>query len=920
MYIKITLSNITVLHSHYTISNTKKESASYVHEVKTFHDLLFNTCDIIFYKKSILKRSVVGHYELKLSDALLWKSKTCYVWDGLAVGMSKWYRRGKKIGTVDICVEIVEKNKIYEGFKDSVSKIIKNHDVESNTQGENGENDENRVMSKIIKNNDVFNNIKSDYNHTIKNNDDEYTLKNNNDINQIVKNNDDENKLICNNKLQTENKYSDTFENKYSDTSENKTMCSTSKNIETNFDIPNEKKSIFNAIEINNKTINNQENNKNSLFINLENKNGSDLNNKKNLNDKIMNRNSIHDKILEVRNNSISTCSNLSVSKTDLKNLNPKENNFYKNKISTVELFIDSENTTLNTIKNESTITRKPKFDIIKNNNTNENNKKKYEPTSSQEMDTFDCKYEESKIILKKTEELLKIIKDKNYFVDDRTNFLFNTTFLSFLNNDFFSNLQTKIFKLWNSFSEFARGSLFCPYYFSSGLIILDGYYNRKIIADEEMECDSLTCHSENIIRSSQGHTGLKCDNKYYGNKEHRAKSDEELYENIVQHTSSDKKYNENKEHFTKSDEEPYENTGNQSKSDKKYNENKKHFTKSDEELYENTLSKNKSKHINYLKFAHPNNHAKMLSYLKQRKNEEFYKYYIDKYYYAISSYTNKLLLFSIPKRKEIRGIKDDERKQILEFLNINTENLLAINLSTEKSIIPHLIFYDDTEDEIVISFRGTQTHKDALNDLDCGYKEFFEGFSHRGISDLANHYIDKISDIEHFLHLKNTRNILFTGQSLGAAIATLVYITIKEKKLLQGYNCRVISFSSPSILSINLCNKYKEVTNFVFENDIIPRLNCGSLLDLKYLAISVAKEKNTGEFIAKVKEKLLISNLYPKLYLPGKIYHVLRNGNVIEKKFDEFNEIIAHRTLLLDHTLSAILNALNKGKEFRHK
>ncbi|KAM0675141.1 hypothetical protein GVAV_001484 [Gurleya vavrai] len=262
-----------------------------------------------------------------------------------------------------------------------------------------------------------------------------------------------------------------------------------------------------------------------------------------------------------------------------------------------------------------------------------------------------------------------------------------------------------------------------------------------------------------------------------------------------------------------------------------------------------------------------------------------------------------------------VKSCDNIERKMILEYLNIENDNLLAINLTKQKTKTPHIIFYDDVENEIVVSFRGTKNHKDAIIDLNCAYSEFFDGFSHGGILFHANYFLEKhLSEVIEFLKIKKTKNILLTGHSLGGAAACLIYITLKENKMHQDLNFRVVSFSSPPILSSNICKNYPEILNFVFENDIIPRLSFGSALDLKFLAVSVSKESTSNDFIVKVQNYLIKKNKHPKLYLPGKILHILKKGEILERDNFYFNYIIAHKSCISDHLPSALLNGLFAG------
>lgn len=137
--------------------------------------------------------------------------------------------------------------------------------------------------------------------------------------------------------------------------------------------------------------------------------------------------------------------------------------------------------------------------------------------------------------------------------------------------------------------------------------------------------------------------------------------------------------------------------------------------------------------------------------------------------------------------------------------------------------------------------------------------------------------------------------------------------------------NCslRVITFQSPPVVSSNLCDSHQvNILNIVFGADIISRLSFGSLLDLKFLAISIAKVKDKlddfelSQYIKEVKAYLLQTDIHPKLYLPGKIYHILNEKVPIVKElnFRAFSDIIVDRFCFFDHSLTSLIKAFEKG------
>ncbi|EJW05032.1 hypothetical protein EDEG_00867 [Edhazardia aedis USNM 41457] len=318
--------------------------------------------------------------------------------------------------------------------------------------------------------------------------------------------------------------------------------------------------------------------------------------------------------------------------------------------------------------------------------------------------------------------------------------------------------------------------------------------------------------------------------------------------------------------------------------------------------------------------------------------NKQWFEYYLNKFYYAISSYSNPIMLKFVPIRREVSNkIHNDERK-ILEMINKDRSQLLSYHKEDVHDSVPNVIFYDEIENEIVVSFRGTQSHKDALKDLDCEYIRFFSGFGHSGFIKQATKFVKhQLNLLKYFCDKKKTKNVLLCGQSLGGAIATIIYIIITEKNLMESYNFRVISFSAPPTLSENICqNLYPNITNIVYGHDIVPRLSFGSGLDFKYTCISMNNsKKDAGNYQNRysiIKKYLYKNDLYPKLYIPGKIFHLKKSYQgkdesgwffnndadsiivVAEVEYPFFGYINVHLKTIIHHMFSSTINAFNDG------
>ncbi|KAM0676643.1 hypothetical protein BDAP_002755 [Binucleata daphniae] len=577
-------------------------------------------------------------------------------------------------------------------------------------------------------------------------------------------------------------------------------------------------------------------------------------------------------------------------------NINKNTNHSFENNAQYTNEYINKYNKLCNTTFSDLTKSKIKFIDINKNNIEN---------------DALQNELEQ------KYSKIINLIYKKEYFDASHTAKGTNTAnIFNFLGYDLFTKYSNYVCKLWRLFRYISKGSMSCHFFFWYGLIRLNSLYENYSNDDDIKSCynnddTKKSCYSnDDNTKSCYNNNDTKKSCEYEINNEtqsdiNNTQACNETSTKIVNYTTNMLKTTQHYKLNLKKDLQK-----NKSVSSTEDEKNKKIKKTTHNNL---TQSDNTSFFEKYFANFFSTN-SENVSCGVVNKEKDFYLNYINKYYFSIAVYTNKLLFYQIKKRKTVDNVKKN-RKRILEYLNIENEDLLEINLSSKKSSVKHIMFYDKTENTIVVSFRGTQSHHDALNDIDCEYVEFYDGFAHSGILNVAKKFIkEHIELLKKCAEKRKTNKILFTGHSLGGAISAFVYILVIENLLLTNYECKAICFSSPPIVSINFCSKYKNITNIIYENDIVPRLSFGSLNDLKYLAISIGKDNLDIKKLSKISKYLIKKDLNPKLYLPGCIYHVMKDGNVYERNAIAINTIIANTTCFTDHFFCSLMNGLSCG------
>lgn len=119
--------------------------------------------------------------------------------------------------------------------------------------------------------------------------------------------------------------------------------------------------------------------------------------------------------------------------------------------------------------------------------------------------------------------------------------------------------------------------------------------------------------------------------------------------------------------------------------------------------------------------------------------------------------------------------------------------------------------------DTLYLTFRGSESKRDWLNDFKIIKTDFFGIRAHRGFAMCAGSILNQVGAI---LKALPDHKVVLTGHSLGAAIAVLVAVALRPRPV------ELITFGQPRVstereLNLALYGEYVRVQN---GSDVVPR------------------------------------------------------------------------------------------------
>lgn len=191
---------------------------------------------------------------------------------------------------------------------------------------------------------------------------------------------------------------------------------------------------------------------------------------------------------------------------------------------------------------------------------------------------------------------------------------------------------------------------------------------------------------------------------------------------------------------------------------------------------------------------------------------------------------------------------------KIDDFLINDIRNYLlkgncVINIKEKMDIGFPNIAICETEDTLIISFSGLSSKLNLLTCLNyfLTFNKELDCYVHNGFNNILKNIIDEVRLI---IDVKNKKNIVFTGHSLGAAIAKLCCFYLNKVNT-KNYKC--ITFACPLVGDQTFGDQFninvKNSLNFICQNDFVTNIplfrvciqnNCFMVNDDKILPYKV--------------------------------------------------------------------------------
>ncbi|XP_057272847.1 diacylglycerol lipase-beta isoform X1 [Pezoporus wallicus] len=317
----------------------------------------------------------------------------------------------------------------------------------------------------------------------------------------------------------------------------------------------------------------------------------------------------------------------------------------------------------------------------------------------------------------------------------------------------------------------------------------------------------------------------------------------------------------------------------------------------------------------------------------------------------------------------------------ILRITGLQYRDFIHISFHNKIYEIPFFVALDHKKEAIVVAVRGTLSFEDILTDLsadceDLTLEDVLEnGFVHKGITQAANYIYQKLINdgiLNQAFTIAPEYKLVIVGHSLGGGTASILAIMLRNSFP----TLRCYAFSPPGgLLSKSLADYTKRfIVSVIVGKDLVARLSMPNMEDLKRRIVRIVANCNRPKYQILLhgcwyevfggdpdnfpteldgrnqdaltqpllaEESLMVHRSpsyntledephlssppqYPRLYLPGKIIHIVEESSSrrwcsSDTKYTArwsneavFSSILISPKMITDHMPDVVLKALN--------